>query len=504
VKLRRLVRPEVLIPLLAIAARLISGPRIVDDAYITFRYARNLLSGAGLVYNPGEWVLGTTTPLYAGFLALLGMFSGGPQAPFPILALVINSIADGFSCFILIRLGRRLETPFAGALTALYWALSPMSVTFAIGGMETSFFILLMLGTLYLETANRPIQAALVGGLSLLTRPDALLFLAPLAAERIRQLWLKSPTRPSIGELVAFLLPVFPWMIVATVWYGQPLPHSILAKVGAYELPREAAFVRLLQNYATPFMGNLVFGRIWIGIGLLLLPALSITGWWRAIRRRTGLWPLAVYPWIYFAAFSYANPLIFRWYLTPPLPMYVLGITLGVEGLTRSPRSRLVRIAISAAIVLFTLNAWTLKPDHGSSRPAPEMAYIKLEQIYIQAAERLSAELKPGDVIAAGDIGALGYFTGAPILDTVGLVTPITLEYFPIPESYYVINYAVPPDLILDQQPEFVVILEVYGREGLLRDPRFNHGYQVIESIPTDIYGSRAMLVFRRRSPDPG
>jgi arabinofuranosyltransferase len=504
VKLRRLVRPEVLIPILAIAARLISGPRTVDDAYITFRYARNLLSGAGLVYNPGEWVLGTTTPLYAGFLALLGMFSGGPQAPFPILSLFVNSIADGLSCYILVQLGRRLEAPFAGTLTALFWALSPMSVTFAIGGMETSVFILLMLGTFYLETANRPIQAAFVGGLSLLTRPDALLFLVPLAAERIRQLWLRSPTRPSIAELGAFILPVLPWMIVATFWYGQPLPHSILAKVGAYELPREAAFVRLLQNYATPFMGDLIFGRVWIGIGLLLLPALSITGWWHAVRMRADLWPLAAFPWIYFAAFSYANPLIFRWYLTPPLPMYVLGIALGLQGLTRSPRSRPVRLAISGMIVLFTLNAWTLKPDHGPSRPAPEMAYIKLEQIYIQVAERLNADLKPGDVIAAGDIGALGYFTGARILDTVGLVSPITLDYFPIPESYYVINYAVPPDLILDQKPEFVVILEVYGREGLLRDQRFNQEYQLIDSIPTDIYGSQAMLVFRGRFRDPG
>ena len=33
-----------------------------DDAYITYRYARNLADGAGFVYNPGERVLGTTPP----------------------------------------------------------------------------------------------------------------------------------------------------------------------------------------------------------------------------------------------------------------------------------------------------------------------------------------------------------------------------------------------------------------------------------------------------------
>src|SRR5215211_293852 len=43
-----------------------------DDSYITYRYAHNLLTGRGFVYNPGEHVLSTTTPLYALILALFG------------------------------------------------------------------------------------------------------------------------------------------------------------------------------------------------------------------------------------------------------------------------------------------------------------------------------------------------------------------------------------------------------------------------------------------------
>jgi hypothetical protein len=47
-----------IIVFLALAARLIPGPRLVDDAYITFRYSRNLIEGQGLVYNPANmcWV----------------------------------------------------------------------------------------------------------------------------------------------------------------------------------------------------------------------------------------------------------------------------------------------------------------------------------------------------------------------------------------------------------------------------------------------------------------
>jgi hypothetical protein len=56
-----------------------------------------------------------------------------------------------------------------------------------------------------------------------------------------------------------------------------------------------------------------------------------------------------------------------------------------------------------------------------------------------------------------------------------------------------------PPRLILDQQPDWVVSPEVYIRNGLLKDTRFQAQYQLFETLPTDIYGSNGLLVFRRR-----
>jgi hypothetical protein len=63
-----------------------------------------------------------------------------------------------------------------------------------------------------------------------------------------------------------------------------------------------------------------------------------------------------------------------------------------------------------------------------------------------------------------------------------------------------VINYAVPADLIIDEQPAFVAILEVYGRETLLKDTRFLEHYDLLEKIPTDFYGSDGLLVFKRKT----
>jgi arabinofuranosyltransferase len=503
-RLRKLLQPEILIPALAIAARLLPGPRTIDDAYITFRYARNLLEGLGLVYNPGEAVFGSTTPLYALLMAGLGLASGGPHAPFPALAWIANALADGISCWLLIRLAGSFGERRAGIVTAAVWAIAPMSVTFAIGGMETSVFIALMLGTLYLYSVERPVAAALCGGLSLLARPDAILFLGPLALERLRRSLPSTklnpqPLRISLKETLAFGLPVAAWAAFAVIVYGSPVPQSILAKAAAYHLPPEAGVIRLIQHYATPFQEHLVFGPRWIAVGIFLYPVLFGLGALMVLRRRPSTWPVFLYPWVYMIVYSAANPLIFRWYLTPPLPTYFLGIFLGAERLGRDiKRPNLVVTLVTAAALILTLRGWTLRPDHGPTRPAPEMAYIQLELLYEGVANDLRDRMTPGQVLAAGDVGALGYFTDARILDTVGLVTPVSSAYYPLPESQYIINYAMPTALIMDTRPDWLVLLEVYGRNTLLQDPTFLQSYRLEQEIPTDIYGSHAMLVFSR------
>ena len=274
-RLKRSSQLEILIVLVALAARLVPGPRTIDDAYITFRYAQNLLNGSGFVYNPGEAVLGTTTPLYALLMAGMGLFFGGSQAPFPTLALLVNAIADGLTCLLLIRLADTLGYRRAGLAAAAVWAIAPWSVTFSIGGMETSLLILLGMATFYFYSIDRPVISALCGSLSLLTRPDALLLLIPLIIERIRRSMRSnrshsSPLPVTIPEIGVFVIPLAIWGAFATAFFGNPIPLSVAAKSAAYHLPAEAGIVRLLQHYATPFVGSDTLGSWWIGVGLIL------------------------------------------------------------------------------------------------------------------------------------------------------------------------------------------------------------------------------------------
>lgn len=498
---------------LAFAARLIPTPRTVDDAFITFRYARNIVDGIGFVYNAGERVLGTTTPLYTLLMAALSALSGWRD--FPWMALWVNALADAAVCLVLLRLGRKLSGRRAvGAAAAVLWAIAPMSVAFAIGGMETSVFILLLtlMADLYLSGRTR--WAAFTAGLLLLTRPDGVLLVAPIVFDQLIRAWRER--RWPWAEAAIFIGTGLPWAIFATLYFGSPIPNSVAAKSEAYLLPPASALVRLLQHYSTPFFENDLIGSFWQLWGVFVYLFLCLVASLAAFRRDTRTWPIALYPWLYLVVFAAANPLIFRWYLTPPLPFYFLLILTGISQLGEGIGSRLKLSAVSShakrsAIALLPsvffffslLNGWTLKPDHGPQRPAPSMAWHQLELIYEDVGRELAGRVTPqATVIAAGDIGALGYYSGARILDTVGLISPETAAYFPLdPDLYTSISYAIPPQLIVDEQPDFVVLLETYGRKGLLRDARFHSAYALYKKIPTTIYDSDGMLIYERAAP---
>jgi len=502
---------------LALLARLVPGERMVDDAYITFRYARYLAAGQGFVYNPGERVLGTTTPLYTLLMAGLALVTGSRD--FPALALAVNALAGAASVGLLYGLGKQFAGHRAPAVTAaLLWAVAPYSVTFAIGGMETDLTVALLLAAACAHVTGRSHAMAAFSALALLARPDTAILLGLLWLDLILA-WRRIPWREGLITLALLA----PWLIFGMLYFGSPLTSSIAAKSVTYHINQTESLVRLIQHYSTPFFEDAILGSLWRLIGFAVYMLLCGLGGLRVIRRDRRAWPLLAYPYLYLIVFAVANPLLFRWYLSPPLPFYFLLILTGVWTLVSDLGKLAARYSIlntrrrhsasniqypisisifalfTAAALALTLNTWDLHPDHGPDRPAPEMAWFKLELLYAQAADTVLSHAAPGDTLCAGDIGRLGYRTGLHILDTVGLVTPQTAHYYPTDPSIYVINYAIPTDLVLALDPDYIVILEVYGRQGLLPAPRFQARYRLLEKIETNIYGSDGMLILTQR-----
>ncbi|HVU10414.1 MAG TPA: hypothetical protein VHD90_04010, partial [Phototrophicaceae bacterium] len=102
---------------ITIAARIIPGPRTIDDAFITFRYSRNIVEGDGFVYNPGEYTLGTTTPLFTLMLSAVSKITGGEN--FQWYAIILSAAADAITVALIFLIAQTvIENIWIAALPA--------------------------------------------------------------------------------------------------------------------------------------------------------------------------------------------------------------------------------------------------------------------------------------------------------------------------------------------------------------------------------------------------
>ena len=131
--------PVLVAPGLFLAACLAFIPFTTDDAFISFRYAENLLAGHGLVYNPGERVEGFSNLLWVLLIAALW----GPGID-PVAASKVLGILSGLLAVVLaIDTLKRIGTSRPGIiLAALMLSLDTGLVYYSVSGLETSLFVL--------------------------------------------------------------------------------------------------------------------------------------------------------------------------------------------------------------------------------------------------------------------------------------------------------------------------------------------------------------------------
>jgi uncharacterized membrane protein len=182
-----------------------------DDPFITFRYAQNLRAGLGFVYNPGERILSTTTPLYTLLLAGLSFL----WSDLPRLSTLISALSLGLGALALYWLGQWWDNPMAGLMAALLYPLAPMMVTTF--GAETCFYVTLILWAFALYARGQDLAAMALAALATLTRADgvlagAVIGLALVVRER------RIPWKP----LLLFGLLIAPWYLFSWFYFGSP------------------------------------------------------------------------------------------------------------------------------------------------------------------------------------------------------------------------------------------------------------------------------------------
>lgn len=531
--------------------RLYQPPNTVDDAYTTFRYARNLINGLGFVYNPGERVLGTTTPAYALLLALAALVSG--YRDFPRLALMVNALLNCLSFALALRLTARLSgRRWAGLAAGLLLALEGRLLDFSTGGMESSFYLTTILATWVGVIENRTVPAALATGLACLIRPDGAILAAivfglwgveallragvirsrfPLfSADALRAgRWLRELPWRELGLLA---LVIMPWIVFAVLYYGQPIPQSVLAKAELYRIPPLTAFRAFLVQLRTvfpfsipPLQDNPTVND---QLAQVLLPgSLVLLGLYVAGRRRPRAWAIGAYIALFIAFYSLGNPFWIGWYEIPMMPFYhALILTAAVHLGNRlthfappTGRSVLRHLAYWPGVIAFVIMAvpflsrLNLLPWEKPLRPpfVLNAAFNKRREFdYLLFARMLAPAARADRLVAIPEIGAFGYAYGytdsagqyhpGRLFDTSGLISPKTLDYFPIPPEIPFEIYSVPRPLIFDLKFDLFVTFDHFIQATIPPDdPEFLALYRPTLGLTSHAaFGIQRLIAYRR------
>jgi hypothetical protein len=374
-----------------------------DDAFITYRYARQIASGNGLVYNLNEHVLGTTTPLYTLLLAGFSALSGAGVREFSHALSLAALFAGGMGLYLIGR-GQRWIAAAAG----LFYVSNPfyqMSV-----GMETFVFVSLLIYASLAYQRRRRVLTALLLGLAMLVRYEAVL-LALLIG--LHALWRE---RRVPWWLAGSLLPLVPWMFYAWQSFGQVVPQSAFAKLSATRIPFLSGLLIWWQVYNN-------FNPLFF-----LVPPLALLGLYYAVRKRRIFSPFyLLFAWS--LLYSLVCSLIagsFPWYYGPLIPalsvlcaggLLCLGETFSL-GLRRPAwATTLLSFFIIAAMVVQCL-AWR---QDGILVGGQVLEGRTLE--YRGVIGWLKSHALPGSSLATAEIGVIGYDTDMRIVDLYGLVT---------------------------------------------------------------------------------
>lgn len=375
-----------------------------DDPFITYRYARNLVNGLGFVYNPGERVLSTTTPLYVLVLAAL--------SPLP-LELSQLSILFGAFCLacgglLLCSLARPDETGIAGwAGLALYPSFPLLIATL---GSEVPFYLMLCLAALASYGRRRYALTAICVALAALARPDGALLAVLLAAHYL--IYVRKPFQWT--ALVLFVVITLPWLIFAWSYFGSPIPVTLAAKQYQGSMVISQRFAIGLQTTLAPFLRRPYF---WLEAALAT--AGFILSFWYG-RRYLLLWTWTV---LYFAGYSLLGVSRYFWYYAPLVPGFVAAVDLGVAAISagmttfRNPISKAGNLFAGLILMLLFLGqALSLRQQAITA----DLRY----PVYRSVGKWLAENTPPDSSVGALEIGIIGYYAERPVVDFAGLVQP--------------------------------------------------------------------------------
>jgi arabinofuranosyltransferase len=416
---------------------------VTDDAYISFRYARNLAEHGQLVFNLGERVEGYTNFLWTVILAGLLKLRLQPEVTSRVLGVLLGALG----LLLTLRLGRTLHEDRASpwdAVAPLLLAATGSFAAWSMGGLETQLFTVLVLAGswLYLRdllawpATDAPrrwlLLSALCFGLAALTRPEGVFLFALTALHRLLYTLIAErrfrPRKVEAGWIAIFVLVVGAHFLWRWRYYGWPFPNTYYIKSSSTTVDRGLYYLwSCARDYA-----------------LYLLPPLVLLGWpgraARGLRVLLGYATLVIVPFLVYVVRVGGDFMGLYRFLVPLLPLCALLAqeSLRVAARRAAPRAgRLVpTLAVAAVVLLHAAASVEVSVRQvratGADRGIDSIGYLKkFADDRALVGKWLASVVQADDVLSVGGAGAQPYFARVPTLDAFGLTNAYIAHYVP-------------------------------------------------------------------------
>jgi len=512
IRLSHLLAPS--IGVLAVVVRLAVAWRTHstgEDALITLRYAEHIAAGHGFVFNLGERVFGSTTPLYTLLLAFFACLHLDALA----WGKAIDILADGGTCVLLARLLARPEIgrPQAGLFAALLYALTSTPISISIGGMETGLVTCVGLGMITAYVAGNSRLLYVLGAVLYLLRIDGLLLFGILAAGMAVRL-----RRLSWQDLLCALLIVLPWTLFASLYFGSPIPVSLIAKMTAYGQGGRVS----LTSFPPIAVNREIFSSQFVQGGfqkaLSLLALLGMGTILAAVRSgilqrkdgknapcpsssALGLLALPVgWMLLYYGAMLTSRVPAFGWYFLPPWPLVMALAALGADTLSARLLHSRPTFASSLRFFLFSVALLACTAVLGLLHLPSIVREIALRQEQDDALRLpiglwLRENAQPHERVLLEPIGYIGYYSRLPVLDSIGLVSPEVLP------SYRTLNPLA--DMIARLHPEWLCLRDWEAAPLVPHAGTISNGQYLLAHTFRGSSAATVFLLYHRRDLDP-
>jgi arabinofuranosyltransferase len=392
---------------------------IAEDAYISFRYAQNLADGKGLVFNQGERVEGYTNFLWT-ILLTAGLKAGLRPESISVTLGLFCTVISFLSLFGIYRNLFGKSFLFPASLLAL--ALNYTWACFSTSGMETCLLSALIVSSFYVLSESelsdrREDWKCFVLGvllvLALMTRPDAILACAVIFLFLAFRVYHSRDFKPLVLFIIPFVIIYLPYFFWRYRYYGHLLPNTFYAK-SAYEAYYKQGFTYLwefAQRYS-----------LWLLAPLILAAILK----WKKINFPRGHLILAM------AVFCVVHIAYVVWvggdfmegrFFVPILPFLYLICEYLIRVLLNRP------LIVGLALMCLPLTSVVDRPIIEARRIqngiADERTWLPVVQLWYLEGQVFGKQLPQNALIATDAVGAFGYASRLPILDTLGLTDEI-------------------------------------------------------------------------------